>query len=344
MSNSSRRNVSITGDIQFSNLKISEPYSYAGGTKALKVALSHMRKEVGLMKSIKTLNRMNQKEGFDCPGCAWADPEEPSKLGEYCENGAKAIAEEATFERVDREFFKRYSVEEISRWDDFKIGKSGRITEPFILRPGSVHYEPIQWDEAYEIIAKELHELRSPDEAIFYTSGRSSNEAAFLYGLFARRFGTNNMPDCSNMCHESSGVALSETLGIGKGSVTLKDFPEAEVIMVIGQNPGTNHPRMLTSLQECKKNGGYNIRFAFQLIAHRLQLPLTLMNSAFSVFDSYISILLPYIIALRSSQRWKDNRILSSHQMSTIQFRTHGYREITIFECLGCVICVWCGR
>ena len=256
MSEKTRRNVSIVGDISFSNLKIAEPQTYAGGTKALKVALNHMRKEVGLFKSIKTLNIMNQQDGFDCPGCAWADPESPSKLGEYCENGVKAMAEEATFERVDRDFFKHYSVEQISQWTDFKIGKSGRITEPFILRPGSVHYEPISWTEAYKTIAKELHQLSSPDEAIFYTSGRSSNEAAFLYGLFARAMGTNNMPDCSNMCHESSGVALSETLGIGKGSVTLDDLPSAEVIMVIGQNPGTNHPRMLTSLQECKDNGG----------------------------------------------------------------------------------------
>ena len=256
MSETKRRNVSIIGDISFSNLKIEEPQTYAGGTKALKVALNHMRKEVGLFKSIKTLNKMNQQDGFDCPGCAWADPADPSKLGEYCENGVKAMAEEATFERADREFFKHYSVEQISQWTDFKIGKSGRLTEPFILRPGSVHYEPISWDKAYKTIANELHQLSSPDEAIFYTSGRSSNEAAFLYGLFARSFGTNNMPDCSNMCHESSGVALSETVGIGKGSVTLDDFPAAEVVMVIGQNPGTNHPRMLTSLQECKDNGG----------------------------------------------------------------------------------------
>ncbi len=256
MSDKNRRNISITGDISFSNLTLAEPQTYAGGTKALKVALNHMRKEVGLFKSIKTLNKMNQIDGFDCPGCAWADPKDRSKLGEYCENGVKAMAEELTFERVDRDFFKQFSVEEISTWNDFKIGKSGRLTEPFILRPESIHYEPISWEKAYELIAKELHELNSPDEAIFYTSGRSSNEAAFLYGLFARAFGTNNMPDCSNMCHESSGVGLSETVGIGKGSVTIEDFPKAEVVMVIGQNPGTNHPRMLTSLQECKDNGG----------------------------------------------------------------------------------------
>ena len=251
-----KRNVSVEGNIEFADLKIREPFAYAGGTKALSVALDFMKKETGIYKSLKILSKMNQKDGFDCPGCAWPDPEKPSKLGEYCENGVKAITEEATPELVDREFFKKYSVEEISKWTDLKIGKSGRITEPFILRPGAVHYEPLPWEEAFTIIANQLHQLDSPDEAVFYTSGRSSNEAAFLYGLFARAFGTNNMPDCSNMCHESSGVALSETLGIGKASIVLDDFEHAEVVMVIGQNPGTNHPRMLTSLQKCKENGG----------------------------------------------------------------------------------------
>ena len=256
MDKKEKRNISVTGDISFANLKVTEPKAYAAGIPAVKVALEHMRKESGLFRSIKTLSRMNQKEGFDCPGCAWPDPVKPSKLGEYCENGVKAIAEETTFERVDRDFFQKYSVEEISTWTDYQIGKSGRITEPFILRPGALHYEPISWGDAYAIIAQQLKSLDDPNKAIFYTSGRSSNEAAFLYGLFVRAFGTNNMPDCSNMCHESSGVALSETLGIGKGSVVLDDFKEAEVVMVIGQNPGTNHPRMLTALQECKEQGG----------------------------------------------------------------------------------------
>ncbi|SHG99709.1 FdhF/YdeP family oxidoreductase [Flagellimonas flava] len=251
-----KRKISAIGDINFSDLQVTEPEAYAAGVPAIKVALEHVRKESGLFRSIKTLSRMNQKEGFDCPGCAWPDPEKPSKLGEYCENGVKAIAEETTFERADREFFQKYSVEAISQWTDFQIGKSGRITEPFVLRPDSVHYEPISWEAAFELIAEHLRTLNHPDEAIFYTSGRSSNEAAFLYGLFARAFGTNNMPDCSNMCHESSGVALSQTLGIGKGSVVLEDFEEAEVVMVIGQNPGTNHPRMLSALQKCKEKGG----------------------------------------------------------------------------------------
>ncbi len=250
------RNISITGSTDFLDLKVTEPSQYAAGVKAVKVALDHAFKEMGVAKSFKGLAKMNQKEGFDCPGCAWPDPEKPSKVAEYCENGAKALAEEATNSIVDRDFFAKYSIEEISQWTDYKIGKSGRITEPMILRPDSIHYEPIDWNEAYSEIAKHLKALDNPDEAIFYTSGRSSNEAAFLYGVFIRAFGTHNMPDCSNMCHESSGVALAETLGIGKGSVKLEDFDKAEVVMVIGQNPGTNHPRMLSALQKCKENGG----------------------------------------------------------------------------------------
>ena len=176
---------------------------------------------------MRTLLKMNQKEGFDCPSCAWPDPEKPSSLGEYCENGAKALADEATREQIGADFLARYSVEELSRFSDFEINRLGRLLQPLILRANSVHYEPISWEDACKLIADQLRQLDHPDEAIFYTSGRSSNEAAFLYGMFARAFGTNNMPDCSNMCHESSGKALSETLGIGKGSVVLEDLHEA---------------------------------------------------------------------------------------------------------------------
>ncbi|MEL6918708.1 MAG: FdhF/YdeP family oxidoreductase, partial [Bacteroidota bacterium] len=226
------------------------------GLTGVKVALQHAIKEMGIARSANALPNMNQKDGFDCPGCAWPDPEKPSKLGEYCENGAKALAEEATLKQTNTDFFAQHSIEELSRWTDYQIGKSGRLTQPMVLQPHSIHYEPISWEGAYQLIAKELRGLNHPDEGVFYTSGRSSNEAAFLYGLFVRAFGTNNMPDCSNMCHESSGVALSETLGIGKGSVKLEDFDKAEVVIVIGQNPGTNHPRMLSALQKCKENGG----------------------------------------------------------------------------------------
>ncbi len=256
MSSPFKRNISLTGDTQFTGITLTEPKEFAAGLPAIKVALQHTFKEMGALEALSTLSHMNQKEGFDCAGCAWPDPEKPSKLGEYCENGAKALAEEATYKKVDADFFQTYSVEEISTWSDFKIGKSGRLTRPMLLKEGSLHYEPIEWNEAFSLIAEQLKTMESPDEAIFYTSGRSSNEAAFLYGLFVRAYGTNNMPDCSNMCHESSGVALTETLGIGKGSVKLEDFDEADIIMVIGQNPGTNHPRMLSALEKCKNNGG----------------------------------------------------------------------------------------
>ena len=256
MTKKGRRNISILGSEKFTGLKLALPQDYAAGLPAVKVALEHAMKEMGLKKSIETLSKLNQKDGFDCPGCAWPDPEKRSSLGEFCENGVKAIAEEATNKRVDPEFFKKYSITELSSWSDFEIGKSGRITHPMLLRPGSHHYETISWEEAFKLIGKEVKSLKSPDEAVFYTSGRSSNEAAFLYGLFARVLGTNNMPDCSNMCHESSGAALGETLGIGKGSVTLEDLHKAEVVIVMGQNPGTNHPRMLSALEKCKQHGG----------------------------------------------------------------------------------------
>ena len=229
----------------------------AAGIKAIQSTFKHISEEVGIVNGIKLLSKINQKDGFDCPGCAWPDPDaKRAFLAEYCENGAKAIAEEATRNRVSPLFFASHSVAELAKLSDYEIGKKGRITHPVVLKPGSSHYEQISWKEAFELIGSELNVLNSPNEAIFYTSGRTSNEAAFLYQLFVRQFGTNNLPDCSNMCHESSGSALSETLGIGKGSVTLDDFNHADLVIVMGQNPGTNHPRMLSALEDTKKNGG----------------------------------------------------------------------------------------
>ncbi|WP_276166593.1 FdhF/YdeP family oxidoreductase [Zobellia alginiliquefaciens] len=250
------RNVTVIGSEDFSNIKITEPVRYAAGKLGVTEALRHGFKEMGVVRSMRAFLELNQEDGFDCPSCAWPNPENPSSVAEYCENGAKAVADEATTHKIDREFFRKYSVEELSKLTEYQLNKFGRITEPLVLRPGNVNYEPISWEEAYEVISIELHKLNSPDDAIFYTSGRSSNEAAYLYGMFARALGTNNMPDCSNMCHESSGVALSETLGIGKGSVKLEDLYGADVVIVAGQNPGTNHPRMLSALEKCKKNGG----------------------------------------------------------------------------------------
>ncbi|CAL2083873.1 FdhF/YdeP family oxidoreductase [Tenacibaculum sp. 190524A02b] len=238
-------------------IKLTKVPEKAVGTTAIKSALNHVFTETGIGKGIGLLKNLNQVYGFDCPGCAWPDPDEKRAfLAEYCENGAKAVAEEATKNRVSPIFFASHSVEELSTLSDYEIGKSGRITHPMILKEGATHYEEVSWKEAFNVIGEELNNLDSPDEAIFYTSGRTSNEAAYLYQLFVRQFGTNNLPDCSNMCHESSGSALSETLGIGKGSVTLDDFDHADLVIVIGQNPGTNHPRMLSALGETKKNGG----------------------------------------------------------------------------------------
>ena len=242
---------------KLTGIKLKEIPHSAVGVKAIVSALTHIKDEVGVINGIRLLKNLNQKDGFDCPGCAWPDPDaKRAFLAEYCENGAKAVAEEATKNKVSSLFFATHSVAELSKLSDYEIGKSGRITQPMYLPEGKDNYEEISWEAAFSIIGKELNTLESPDEAIFYTSGRTSNEAAFLYQLFVRQFGTNNLPDCSNMCHESSGSALSETLGIGKGSVTLEDFDHADLVIVMGQNPGTNHPRMLTALGETKKNGG----------------------------------------------------------------------------------------
>jgi len=212
-------------------------------------------KSMSLIKTGKVLAPLNQKGGTDCPGCAWPDPDHRSNLGEFCENGVKAIAEEATDRSVDASFFSKHSINSLRNQSDYWLGQQGRLVTPMRVRKGEKNYTPISWDEAFDLIASHLNQRISPDDAIFYTSGRTSNEAAFLYQLFIRIFGTNNLPDCSNMCHESSGVALNHTLGIGKGTVKLEDFYHAELILIFGQNPGTNHPRMLSALEKAKKQG-----------------------------------------------------------------------------------------
>ena len=232
-----------------------EPPRAAGGIPAVVASLKHALGEAGVLRGTRLLLRLNQFDGYDCPGCAWPEPDDRRGSFEFCENGAKAVAEEGTKERVGPDFFARYSVAELSRRSDLWLGKQGRLAHPMVLRRGATHYQPLTWDEAFAQVAQELKALASPDQAVFYTSGRTSNEAAFLYQLFVREYGTNNLPDCSNMCHESSGSGLSETIGIGKGTVRLDDFEKAQVIVVIGQNPGTNHPRMLTALQSAKRAG-----------------------------------------------------------------------------------------
>ncbi|MCH6159691.1 FdhF/YdeP family oxidoreductase [Streptomyces marispadix] len=233
---------------------VSAPADSAAGTKAVTRSLRTARQQMGVRRTALTLLRVNQKDGFDCPGCAW--PEEDKRhTAEFCENGAKAVAEEATLRRVTPGFFEAHPVPDLARRSGYWLGQQGRLTQPMYLPEGADTYQPVPWERAFDIVAEELHSLASPDEAVFYTSGRTGNEAAFLYQLFAREFGTNNLPDCSNMCHESSGAALTETLGVGKGSVLLEDLHQAELIIVAGQNPGTNHPRMLTALEKAKAAG-----------------------------------------------------------------------------------------
>ena len=240
---------------ELADLKVGPRKTKAAGLGAIVHSMEHIARESGLVRGNQILLQLNQKDGFDCPGCAWPDPSDARSRFEYCENGAKAVAEETTLARVTPEFFAQHSLSEIASWDDRKIGKSGRLTHPMILDEGATHYRPISWDEAFQIIADELKALDAPDQAIFYTSGRTSNEAAFLYQLFVRMLGTNNLPDCSNMCHESSGCAMGEAVGIGKGTVKLEDFGKTDCVLIIGQNPGTNHPRMLSALRAARKNG-----------------------------------------------------------------------------------------
>ncbi|MFD7531060.1 FdhF/YdeP family oxidoreductase [Streptomyces sp. NPDC059849] len=226
----------------------------AAGLPAVAHSLLMAQQQMGVRRTAQTLLKVNQKNGFDCPGCAWPEGDK-RHTAEFCENGAKAVAEEATLRRVTPEFFAAHPVADLATRSGYWLGQQGRITQPMYLPEGADRYEAVTWERAFGIIAEELRALGSPDEALFYTSGRTSNEAAFLLQLFAREFGTNNLPDCSNMCHESSGSALTETIGIGKGSVSLEDLHRADLIIVAGQNPGTNHPRMLSALEKAKSAG-----------------------------------------------------------------------------------------
>jgi molybdopterin-dependent oxidoreductase alpha subunit len=245
-----------TDDYDESDLEVHDPKSAAAGTTAVAVSMKRSLEHMGVARTAQTLRKLNQADGFDCMSCAWPDPAPENRhAAEFCENGAKAVAEEATRDRATPDFFARHSIEELDAHSELWLGQQGRITHPMVKRPGGTHYEPIEWDQAFRLVADELNELGSPDEATFYTSGRTSNEAAFAYQLFVRAYGTNNLPDCSNMCHESTSVALAESIGIGKASVTMQDVYDAELIVIMGQNPGTNHPRMLSALEVAKGNG-----------------------------------------------------------------------------------------
>ncbi len=238
-------------------LNVEKPYEEAAGLPAVVKSFKQVLQGTGVARGWKALINMNQKDGFDCPSCAWPDPDgHRSRLTEYCESGAKAVADEVmTKQTASPVLFQRYSVDQLRQKTDLWLGQQGRLTQPLVLPPGATHYKPIDWADAFQLIADQLNALNSPDEAIFYTSGRTSNEAAFLYQLFVRMYGTNNMPDCSNMCHESTSVALGDSIGLGKASVRYEDYEKADVIMIMGQNPGTNAPRMLTPLETAKRNG-----------------------------------------------------------------------------------------
>jgi molybdopterin-dependent oxidoreductase alpha subunit len=237
-------------------VRIREQSDHAAGPTAVAVSMKRSLERMGPRRTAKTLLKLNQAEGFDCMSCAWPDPEVGHRhTAEFCENGAKAVAEEATTRRATPDFFARHSIAELDAQSEYWLGQQGRITHPMIKRPGAGHYAEIGWDEAFGLIAGELNRLDHPDQAIFYTSGRTSNEAAFCYQLFVRAYGTNNLPDCSNMCHESTSIALAESIGIGKASVVLEDVHNASLLVLAGQNPGTNHPRMLSALEEAKHRG-----------------------------------------------------------------------------------------
>jgi len=269
--------------------------SSAAGATAILSTLKHGLSRSGISGSFSSFSKVNKFGGFDCPGCAWPDPDDHRTIAEFCENGAKAVADEATKKKITSDFFLENSVVDLSKMSDEWLNSVGRLTQPMILHQDSINYEPITWDDAFEMIATELVKLDNPDEAIFYTSGRTSNEAAFLWQLLARGFGTNNLPDCSNMCHESSGFALSDSIGIGKGTVKLADFNSADLILVVGQNPGTNHPRMLTALRDAKKNGASIISInplvetGMKKFKHP-QNPLEMLGSGKSISDKHVRI------------------------------------------------------
>jgi len=289
------RDVAATTPSESSPPSLSKPKDVAAGIPAVISSLAHGITRMGTLASLRNFTSVNRFDGFDCPGCAWPDPDGHRTIAEFCENGAKAVADEGTRKRAGPEFWSQWSVGELSRKSDQWLNSQGRLTHPMILRPGSDYYSELSWDEAFDIIADELVSLDNPDQAVFYTSGRTSNEAAFLWQLLARRFGTNNLPDCSNMCHESSGVALSDSIGIGKGTVTLDDFTKADLIIVVGQNPGTNHPRMLTALRDAKRAGASIISInplletGMKRFKHP-QAPLELLGSGTLISDEHVPV------------------------------------------------------
>jgi len=276
-------------------LELKKAKKWATGLPAVKSSLEHVYGNAGVTRGTEALLKLNQKRGFDCPSCAWPDPDDHRASAEFCENGAKAVASEATQKTITREFFEEYSIADLDAKSDAWHERQGRLAEPMVKLPGATHYTPLDWEDAFKLIATELKALPTPDDAIFYTSGRTSNEAAFLYQLLVRTFGTNNLPDCSNMCHESSGAAMNASVGVGKGTVSLEDIYEADTILCIGQNPGTNHPRMLSALETAVKNKTKIIavnplKEAGLLSFANPQKPLGLLNRSIELTSQYLQV------------------------------------------------------
>lgn len=279
-----------------SDIQVGEPKTAAAGFRAVAVSLGMAVKQMGPLRSARNLMRLNQVDGFDCMSCAWPDPDPKHRhTAEFCENGAKAVAWEGDKRRIGPEFFAEHSLADLETQSEYWMGQQGRLTEPMVRRSGGTHYEPISWDAAFALVGEHLNGLSTPDEALFYTSGRASNEAAFLYQLFARAYGTNNLPDCSNMCHESTSVGLADTIGVGKGTVSLDDIHTADLIVISGQNPGTNHPRMLSALEMAKNNGATIVainplREAGLLKFNNPQKPMGMAGRGTELADHYLQI------------------------------------------------------
>lgn len=321
-------------------LKLQAPEKWAAGAPAVMHAIQQLVRDASTLRGGRALFSMNQFDGFDCPSCAWPDPDrDRSPIAEYCESGAKALAEEATAKKIGADFFRENSVYDLSKMTDYQISQLGRIAEPMYLPEGGTHYQPISWDSAFEKIAEKLNGLDSPDEAMFYTSGRTSNEATWVYQLFGREFGTNNFPDCSNMCHETSGYALTRCLGFGKGTVKLEDFYESDLIIIMGQNPGTNSPRMLSALTKGKKNGA-KIMAVNPLPEAGLmgfkdpQKPLALISKPFELSDLYLPVkingdmaLLKALQILLLEEEKKNPGKVINHQF--IAEKTAGFEALT---------------
>jgi len=322
---------------EFTGLKIGHRHERAAGLMAVAKSMEFIARESGFVRGNQVLLQLNQKGGFDCPGCAWPDPDDKRSRFEYCENGAKAVAEETTKKRVTPDFFKAHPIEELGTWSDRDLGGAGRLTHPMLLDAGATHYRAVSWEEALGVVAEELNALESPHEAVFYTSGRTSNEAAFLYQLFVREYGTNNLPDCSNMCHESSGCAMSASIGIGKGTVTLEDFQRADCILIFGQNPGTNHPRMLSSLQDARAHGCEIVSFnplpeAGLLGFHHPQQPKQMLSKGTQISSHFVPVKINGDIAvLKGMMRVMldiEEREGGVFDRAFIEEHTHGFQEL----------------